>query len=334
MTALFRWLVTVALVAAGGDAALGRTLKLGTIAPKDSAYYDILRDMGEDWKRISGGELELRIYTSGVGDESDILRAMNLGQFQMAAISGGGLPDLIPELRALQMPMMLASDEERDYVGRRVHPELERLAEERGYKILGWVPTGWLYFYTNEPVVTPEDLKRLKVFAWAGNSGYIEAWKASGFHPVPLPVTEVLTALQTGLIDAIAVPPLAALSFQWFGSANHMTDVKWVSLEGAIIMPAKIWREFPADVQPALLASAQQAVARLAASLRQWSDDAVVAMRGHGLVVHAVPSEVVHQWEQAARAGYPRLIGNLVAPKWAREVERLRDEYRTLHAAP
>jgi len=331
MMTVVRSMLVAAAIATPASA---ETLKLATIAPKDSAYYDILRDMGEAWREASSGAIRLRIYTSGVGDESDIVRSMNLGQFHVVAISGGGLPDFVPELRALQIPMMLGSDDERDYVGERLHPKLEALAEERGYKILGWVPTGWLYFFTNRPVVTPEDLRKLKIFAWAGNSGYIEAWKASGFQPVPLPVTEVLTALQTGLIDAVAVPPLGALSFQWFGSAKHMTDVKWVSLEGAIVMPMKVWQGLPASLRPAMREAAQAAVVRLKASLEQWSEEAVEAMRNHGLVVHTVPPEVVHDWERSARKGYPLLFDSIVAPEWAAEVERLRDEYRTLQPAP
>jgi TRAP-type C4-dicarboxylate transport system substrate-binding protein len=331
MIPVLRSLLAAAVIATPASA---ETLKLATIAPKDSAYYDILHDMGEAWRKASGGAIQLRIYTSGVGDESDIVRAMSLGQFHVAAISGGGLPDFIPELRALQMPMMLGSDEERDYVGERLHPKLEAIAEERGYKILGWVPTGWLYFFTNKPVVTPEDLRQLKIFVWAGNSGYIEAWKASGFQPVPLPVTEVLTALQTGLIDAVSAPPLGALSFQWFGSAKHMTDLRWVSLDGAIVMPMKVWKRLPASFQPAMLEAAQTAVIRLKASLEQWSEEAVEVMRNHGLVVHAVPPEVVHDWEKRARVGYPLLLDSIVAPEWAAEVERLRDEDRALHPTP
>jgi TRAP-type transport system periplasmic protein len=324
----------VALMAIiSGDPVFARTIKLATIVPKDSAYYDILSAMGATWERLSGGEIKLRIYAGGaVGDESDIVRKMNLGQFQAAAISGGGLPDFIPELRALQMPMMFASNEERDYVGTRIHPKLERLAEERGYKILAWAPTGWLYFFTTSPVVTPDDLRPLAIFAWAGNSGYIEAWKAGGFRPVPLPVHEILPALQTGLIDAVSVPPLAALSFQWFSLANHMTDVRWVPLEGAIVMPLKVWQEIPADMRPALLAATHDASVQLESGLQQWSDDAVAAMERHGLTVHHVPPDVVAAWERAARAGYPNLVGGLVPKAMAVEVERLRDEYRASHS--
>src|SRR5262249_52926322 len=246
--------IVATLVAGSTDAALAQTIKLATIAPKDSPYYDVLREMGEAWRTMSAGAIELRIYAGGaVGDESDIIRKMRVGQFQAVAVSGGGLADILPELRSLQMPMMFASDGERDYVFDRIHPRLAELAEQRGFKILAWAPTGWLYFFTQKPVIRPDDLRPLGIFAWAGNSGYVEAWKAAGFRPVPLPVTELPTSLQTGLVNAVAAPPIMALSFQWFGLANHMSDFKWAPLDGAIVMPLATWKAFPQGLRPGLL---------------------------------------------------------------------------------
>jgi len=324
-----------ALFAGGTDAALAETIKLATIAPKDSPYYDILREMGEAWRKMSAGAVELRIYAGGAaGDESDIIRKMRVGQFQAVAVSGGGLADILPELRALQMPMMFASDGERDYVFDRIHPKLAALAERRGFKIIAWAPTGWLYFFTQKPVIGPDDLRPLGIFAWAGNSGYIEAWKAAGFRPVPLPVTEILTSLETGLVNAVSAPPIVALSFQWFGLANHMCDLKWAPLDGAIVMPLKTWKAFPPELQPKLLEASQQSGAKLARSIQELSDEAVAVMQKHGLVVHHVPPAVVREWELRVRAGYPYIIGNLVPAEMAAEVERLRDEYRAAHPLP
>jgi TRAP-type C4-dicarboxylate transport system substrate-binding protein len=335
MKRLARLAVIAALLAAGADHALAETIKLATIAPKDSPYYDVLREMGEAWRKASAGTIELRIYTgAAAGDESDIIRKMRVGQFQAVAVSGGGLADILPEVRALQMPMMFASDAERDYVFDRMHPKLAALAERRGFKVLAWAPTGWLHFFTQQPVVRPEDLQPLNIFAWAGHSGYIEAWKAAGFRPVPLPTTEVLISLETGLVNAVAAPPIMALSLQWFGLANHMSDLKWAPLDGAIVMPLARWQAVPPELQPQLLAAAAESGAKLARSVQHLSDEAVAVMQKHGLVLHRVPPELVPEWERRVRAGYRFIVGSLVPPDVVAEVERLRDEYRAAHPRP
>lgn len=310
------------------------TIKLATIAPQDSPYYDVLREMGEAWQAASGGQIVLRIYASGVaGDEIDVVRKMRVGQLQASAMSGGGLPDIVPELRALQMPMMFRSEAERDYVAERIRPQLEALFAARGFKVLGWAPTGWVYFYTQTPVVTPEDLRPLAIFAWAGNSGFVDAWKAAGFRPVALPATEIMTGLQSGLINAVAVPPLAALASQWFGLAPHMTDLKWASLEGALVISASAWDGMPDDLKPILEQAARDACARLSMKMYDLSARAVEVMKQHGLVVHAVSAEQEQAWEAVARSAYPSIIGKLVPAALVADVERLRDEYRASHSA-
>ncbi|MFQ5961385.1 MAG: TRAP transporter substrate-binding protein DctP [Candidatus Methylomirabilales bacterium] len=310
-----------------------QTIKLGTLAPKGSPWHNIIRDMAETWKEGTGGKIRVRIYAGGVaGDDPDMVRKMRIGQLHAAVLSGAGLSDIAQEMTALQMPMMFASYEELDYVRERLAPTLEAILEAKGFKVLNWGDAGWVHFFTKKPVVSPEDLRPLQLFVWSGDTAYVEAWKDAGYHPVPLAATEIHTALQSGLINALPTTALAALSYQWFGLANHMTNLKWGPLIGATVISMTEWRGIPDDVKPLLVQSAQKAGARIREETRKLGADAVEVMKKHGLVVHPVPPEMVAHWEQSARAGYPRLIGKVVPAEMVAEVERLRNEYRALHA--
>lgn len=305
------------------------TIKIATLAPQGSPWHDALVDLAEEWKRLSGGRVELRIYPGGIaGDEPDVVRKMRIGQLQAGALTGAGLHQIAPEVQALQMPMMFRSDAERDYVRDRVAPALEASLERQGFKVLTWADAGWVYFFTRTAVVTPDDLKPLKLFAWADDSCTIDAWRDSGYRPVPLAATDIYTALQTGLIDALPTTPIAALSYQWFRLAPHMTDLKWAPLIGATVISVSAWKKVPDELEPQLLAAARSVGERLQTRIRPLEDEAVAAMQQHGLVVHAVSPETAAEWERRARAGYPKLIGCLVPAKIVAEVERLRDEYR------
>ncbi len=310
------------------------TIKIGTLAPEGSPWYNIIRDMAETWKEGTGGKVRFRIYPGGVaGDDPDMVRKMRIGQLHAAVLSGTGLYDIAHETQALMMPMMLASYDEFDYVLTRIAPKLEAILESKGFKVLNWGDAGWVHFFTQKPVVYPDDLKPLRLFAWTGYTAYIEAWKDAGYHPVPLASTEIHTGLQSGLINAVPATPIAALSFQWFGLAKHMTDVNWAPLIGATVISMRTWQRIPDDLKPILAKAAREAGARIRDETRQLSDDAVEVMKKHGLVVHHVPPDVVAQWERSARAGYSRIVGKEV-PAWVvAEVERLRDEYRALHSS-
>jgi TRAP-type C4-dicarboxylate transport system substrate-binding protein len=289
-----------------------------------------MRDIAAAWKEASGGKINVRLYAGGVaGDEPDMVRKMRVGQLHAAALTGAGLATIAPEIQALQMPMMLRSYAELDYVRDRLAPQLEAMLAARGFKVLHWGDAGWVHFFTQQPVVRPEDLQPLKLFTWAGDTTYIEAWKDAGYNPIPLAATEIHTGLQSGLINAFATTPLAALSFQWFGQARHMTDLKWAPLVGALVVTMEKWQELSAALQPRLLEAAREAGGRLLGEGRKLNDEAVEMMQRYGLVIHSVPPEIVVHWEQRARAVYPTLVGKVVPTTMVAEVERLRNAYRT-----
>jgi TRAP-type C4-dicarboxylate transport system substrate-binding protein len=316
---------------AGGLPAQAKTIKLATLAPEGTIYHDILRDLAEDWSRLSGGEIELRIYPGGIaGDEGDVVRKMRVGQIQAAAITGGGLADIAAEIRALQVPMMFRSYAELDYVRDQVAPKLEKVFLDKGFKILAWGDAGWLYFFTQSPVVHPDDLKPLKLFTWTGNTDFIEAWKAIGYHPVPMAATEIHMGLASGLINAMSVPPIAALSFQWFGQAKHMTDLRFVALVGALIVDKRTWNRLPKALRPKLHAAARRAGARLQEA-RKVGLEAIAVMQDYGLEVHDVPPEVYLEWERRAQLGYGPFIGRTVPARLVEEVKAHRDDYRAKH---
>lgn len=111
----------IALVVAGPGWA--ETIKLGTLAPKNSPYYDILRDLGDSWTKISNGSIHLRIYADGVaGDDPDMVRKMRIGQLDAALVAGSGLYEISPETRAIQLPMLFQDDDEWDDVRTHIAP--------------------------------------------------------------------------------------------------------------------------------------------------------------------------------------------------------------------
>lgn len=326
-------LLAVSLLAGAAQSAAAQsaaplTIKLATLAPEGSPWHQIIRDMAEEWREVSGGRVVVRIYAGGVaGDEADVVRKMRVGQLHAALLSGEGLSQVAPEIHALQMPMMFRSYDELDYVRDRVAPEIEAILEAKGFKLLNWGDAGWAHIFARRPVVSPADLKPIRFFVSARSTAYVEAWKGAGYHPVPLAATDIYTALQSGLIEALVTPPIAALSFQWFGLAKHMSDLKLAPLVGGVVISTRTWQAVPDDLKPLLLEAASDAGARLKA-IRNLDDDAIETMKKHGLVVHHVPPEVAAEWERAIRAIYPKLIGPLVPADMAAEVERLTSEYR------
>ncbi len=328
---VFRWMLSILLMTIPLQAQ-GRTIviNMGTLAPAGTAWHDALLQMRQDWNRISRGQIVLRIFPSGVqGDENTMIRKMRIGQLQAVAVSGNGLSRIEPAISCLQIPLMLASYEELDYVRDHLAPQLEGMIEQKGFKILNWADAGWVRFFTKRPAFTLDDIRKMKLLTSAGDPETEKLYKDFGFQVVPLPYTEVLTALQTGLIEAVQGPPLYAMVEQWFGLATNMTAVKWAPLVGATVISNRAWERIPANMRPQLLEAARSAGRRLLTEIRQLNEDAVPAMAKRGLNIVKPDAAALASWASEAKDAYPKLRGRYVSAELFDEVERLRNEFRS-----
>ena len=304
-------------------------IKMGTLAPDGSPWHQTLQSMGERWRKISAGQVKLVIYPGGVlGDEPDMVNKMRIGQIQAAGLSGAGLSGIEPGVMALQIPMMFDSYEELDYVRERVAPRLEKMVEARGYVVLNWGDVGWVHFFTTRPASRMGDMRKMKLLTLAGDNDTLELWKANGFRAVPLAATDILTGLQTGLVEAVPNTPLFALLDQSFGIARNMIDVKWAPLIGATVITRRMWDSLPAAQRSDMMKAAREAGVSLRDGIRKMGDEAIVTMQKRRLQVIHADAAALAEWRREAEGVYPKLRGGQVPAELFDEVRKLRDEYR------
>jgi len=306
-----------------------QTIKMGTLAPEGSVWHTVLRQMGQDWQDISNGRIQLRIYPGGVaGDDADMVRKMRIGQLHAAALTNEGMSNIVEDLGVFQMPMLLRSDEELEFVRDEMKARFEAEMEVAGFKVLYWSEVGWVYLFSNKKVVSPADLRPLKIWVWAGDAAWTDALKDAGYKPVPLPATEIHTGLSSGLIDAFSTTPVAALSFQWFAQAKNMLAMKWGPLTAAVVISKRSWDRIPEDLQPLLQEAAVRAGDDAKGQIRQLELDAIETMKEYGLEVNEVPESVQAEWRAEIMTTYPKLIGNSVPEGIYEDVSELLEGYR------
>jgi len=309
-------------------------VRLGTLAPRGSSYYKHLQAMGEKWRQAPGGGVLLTMYPDGtMGTEADMVRRMRLGQLQAGMLTAAGLADIEPAVSGLQyMPMMFRSLEEVDYIGVKLQPMLEKRLEEKGFVVLFWGDTGWVRFFSKQPVIRPDDLKKTKLFVRAGSAAELDSYRSVGINPVPLETVDILPNLQTGLINAVPLPPSIALAGQVDGAAPHMLVLDWAPLVGAAVITKKSWDAIPLEGREALRKAATQTGKLMKADGRRESAESVEAMRKRGLRVHAVPPEVEAEWRREAEAAYPKIRGVIVPEAMFDEVVKRLKAYRAARA--
>ncbi len=334
-----RWIVAaavllLAVVPPAPAAAQPVLVKMATLVPDGSSWHLILKETADKWRTLSNGAVNVRLYAGGVaGDDPDVVRKMRLGTLNAGVLTAVGVAEIDKSVYALGVPMMYDSYDEVYYVLEKMRPRLEASLAAKGFVVLNWADGGWVHFFTQKPVAAPDDLKPLKLFVWAGDATSVDLWKSAGFNPVPLPATELSTALQTGLVNALGCPPQVAVISQYYNHAKNMTALPWQLLLGATLINKAVWDRIPADMRPALMQAARESGARLQAEIRNSGDRDVEAMRKRGLNVVAVDERSREQWRRTAESLYPRIRGAIVPADAFDEAMRHRDEYRKAKAS-
>ena len=305
-------------------------IRLATLAPKDTSLHKTLQQMGESWKKSTGDQVQLTIYTDGTqGGEADMVRRMRVGQIQAAMLSGPGLSQVEDSVRGLQlMPMMFQSLDEFEHVFEQLRPGLEKKFRDKGFEVLLWGDLGWVRFFSKQPGRRIDDYRKMKVFVWSGDARSAEVMKTMRVNPVPAEHTDVLPGLQTGLFDMVPTVPIYALAGQFYGPAPHMLEINWVPLVGATIVTKKAWDATPADKRAALMQAAAEAGKQVRTQGRKEGDEAVAAMVKRGLKVAKPTPEDLADWLKFMDEAYPKIRGNMVPAEMFDEVVKLVKEYR------
>jgi TRAP-type C4-dicarboxylate transport system substrate-binding protein len=328
----------LALLAVGltpSAAAQQRVLvKMATLVPDGSSWHAVLKETAAKWEQISGGRVKVNLYAGGVaGDDPDVVRKMRLGTLQAGVLTAVGVAEIDKSVYALGVPLMFDSYDEVYGVLEKMRPRLEAELEAKGFIVLNWADGGWVHFFSKKPVTVPDELRKLKLFTWAGDTQAVEVWKAAGFNPVPLPSTEIMTSLQTGLVEALGVPPQVSVIAQYFQHAPNMTRLRWQLLLGATLINKSTWEKIPADLRPALLQASRDAGAKLQAEIRGSEERDIAAMQKRGLNVTAVGPAQRAEWQKLVTAIFPKVRGAIVPADAFDEALRYRDEYRKAHGS-
>ena len=308
-------------------------VKMATLVPEGSTWDLILRDMGEEWQEGTDGQVQLRIYAGGVaGDEPDIVRKMRVGQLHAAALSVAGLSSIDKSFEIFEIPMFFESYGELYHVLETLRGDFEQRLEKKGYILLNWGNGGWVHLFSKGPIVGVDDLKKQKIFSWAGNDAMVQLWRQNGFQPVPLAATDILTSLQTGMVEVVPTTPLAALSLQWFRQTPHMQDLGLAPLIGATVISKRAWSRLKPEVQKTLKKAARASEKRFKNEIPEQDKQAVEQMKSRGLKVSPVDEATVLEWHKAAEVFAKFKRDHMENKDLLDRVRKARDEYRAKHS--
>ncbi|MEQ1663332.1 MAG: TRAP transporter substrate-binding protein DctP [Thiobacillus sp.] len=254
-------------------------LKFATLAPQGTTWMKAFDAWGKELASKSQGRLTLKLYPGGVsGDEPDMLRKIRFGQLQGAALSGHGIGEIYAPARVLEAPFLFRDLAELDYVRAAIQPALDEGFRKNQFELIAWMEVGNIHFFSTKPLATLEELDRRRIWQWQGDRFIGAFFDANGWSPVALPITEVYTALSTGLLDTVVATPLASIALQWSGKTPYLSPVPMATGIGAVLVSNKFYASLPADLQTLLKTTGVALSQRLIADTRRDDQKALAVL--------------------------------------------------------
>jgi TRAP-type C4-dicarboxylate transport system substrate-binding protein len=304
-------------------------LKLATVVPENSIWDRNLKQMATDWSQATGGRVSLTVFGGGSqGDEPTVLRKMRLDALQAASLTGVGLGNIDSAFNVFDVPFFFESYDELNEVTDKLTPEISKRVEARGFVLLNWGHGGWTQLFTKKAITSVADLKKAKLYTSAGNDRMVQWFKANGFEPRAMAMTDIMTGLTTGMVEAVPTTPLAALLFQWYRQTPNMLDIGLAPVVGATVMTRKAWNAIPEADRPKLRAAAMAVQKRLQDDVPKQDAAAVAEMTKRGLVVTQASAP---EWRREIDALAKTMRGEMVPPEMFDLAVKARDAYRKQH---
>ncbi|NOQ88143.1 MAG: C4-dicarboxylate ABC transporter [Gammaproteobacteria bacterium] len=246
--------VAVSFVGFASPALIAKTIKIATLSPEGTFWMKHMRAGAKEIKAKTNGRVKFKFYPGGVmGNDDNVLRKIRIGQLQGGAVTLGTLSHSTPEATLYGLPYLFSSLDDAAEVRKTTDPLLTKKIEENGFVNFGFAQGGFTYLMSKNPIHSLDDLRQQKSWIPEKSDVGLSIYNYVGITPISLPLSDVLTGLQTGLIDTVATSPIGALALQWHTHVAYVTDQPLNYLVAMMIVDKKVFNK---------LSGADQAVVR------------------------------------------------------------------------
>jgi len=286
------------------------TIKCATIAPKGSPWMNHLEAMNKEVYRRTRGRVRFKFFPGGIaGEEKAVLEKIRYGQLQGGALTGLGLSSIVPAVRILEIPFTFRNLQEYDHVRDKMTPDLEKRFKKKGFVVLGWTEGGMAHIFSRHRIVSDESLKPAKFWLRPGDPVVERVLTDMKLTTVPLALPEVLTAIQTGLVDTVYASPVAVIAVQWFPHVKHMINVPLVNILAGLVVDRKVFEKISEDDQETLRKVCRRHIDSLTRQTRSDDQESRVVLQEKGITLVTPQSALVTRFRRVCNKVADSLIG-------------------------
>jgi TRAP-type C4-dicarboxylate transport system substrate-binding protein len=306
---MFRTPIILAMTLLFCSGLQAKVFKISTEYPDGNAVLNELRAVGERIEAKTEGRVTFKFYPGGVmGDGTAVQRKIRIGQLHGTFIHSGALAESYKNSQVLNAPLLFRDFDEVDAVRAEFDPILNQGFIDSGWHTYGLIEGGFAYAMTAVPATDIETLKSQKLWLPANDPFSEKIARAFDISPIVLNIGDVLTALQTGAIDAIVTPPVGAITLQWYSRTKYLTDAPFMYTYGVIALAEKAVQRLSEADQDILAAELTASSETLDTMARTDNLKAFTALESLGINIVQLAPEVRAAFEQEAAQATEKLI--------------------------
>lgn len=301
-------LVAVLCLALAAPSIFAQTLKIATIAPEGSSWMIDMKSGARVIEESTEGRVKFKFYGGGVqGNDKQVQRKMRTGQLHGGAFTSGAMNKFQKDADLFSMPMLFDSIDEARFVRNEMDAEVRQRLEDAGYVNFGFAGAGFAYMMSNRPMATLSDMKGQKVWIPEGDPIGFAALRALGIAPVIMPITDVMTGLQTDLLDSVTVPPVGAVVFQWHTRLKYITELPIAYVYASLLIDKRVFSKVSAEDQLIVREVMEGIYRKFDQSGVTDNRDALQALLDEGLEMVLPDEAEVGEWRVIVNASHRKM---------------------------
>jgi len=331
---LTTFLFVVLFSSVGTQANAKYLFKIASLAPEGSVWVKEFQDFAKEVNEKSNGEIVFRIYPGGImGDDQAMYRKLRVGQLQGGGFTMTGIADVVPDFRVMAIPFFFHSYAEVDKVRDGLIPYFKKKFSEKGLEFIAMTEVGFIYTMSTEPVRTINDLRKSKCWAPSGDPVTATFLSNVGITPIPLSIPDVLTSLETGLVNTVFNSLYGSIILQWFTRTQYITDTPFGYAYGVVLVDKRAFSKLPAKYVALIHSTADKYFSALLQDTRKSNSESRQVLQKNGVKFIQPEPGIVKELESERDKTVKQITGNAFSTEVYSLASKILKEYRTANPA-
>lgn len=279
-------------------------MQQGNVSREESAEVTWVERFKEEVEANSDGRITVEIYPSAqLGSQEDNVASLLNNSLEMTCVNATILNSVSPSTMLLACPALFANENECDTVlaGEWGQKFWDDVAEESGIRVLSAFCNGMRSFTTSNKELTTVDTAKGVTFRVMTSAVYEKMVEAIGANPVPMPGSEMYTAMQNGTVDGQENPPVNILNDKTYEVQKYLVLDKHVASVVTFDIGEKYWQSLPEDLQKVISDAAAKVTIEAAAVCKTLNDNGVAKLEEYGMSVYEPTEAELADWHEAMR---------------------------------